>query len=369
MKRKWKGMLVLMSCTIAAGCSLQADATPKTVTISEDVKLESSLIDGSIIAKHKGSIPIDEEVLYTGFKGDQLFFNEDKATYQLDLATTKKEKMADEPFYLLSENGKRALSLVDEEFYLLDFEKKTKQFIGNGSDERKTYFGDEEGSTVIQVSGKYDELRVEKTHLSTKQKTTWTMTDIFEWDSLLASTFQTSSTGLYVIGKSIKDGFGFYHLSEGGEIEQISPLENIESIHEYHFLDEETIIFNDSYKGKSGIYTLNLETEQITQLVAGGEDEEGIWTPFYKLSPDKTKILFDTPVQVGKEYKGNVYIAELAKNQISNPSLLMQNADLFAVISYTGFWSEDSNTVFISTTARGKETIDTVEVFQINSEK
>lgn len=369
MKRKWQGILALMiSSTIAAGCSLKADATPKTVTISEDVKLESSLTDSNIIAAHEGSIPIDEKVQYTGFKGNQLYFNEKKATYQLDLTTMKKEKVADKPFYLLSEDGKQALSLVDEKFYVLDFEKQTKLFIGNGSNEYETYFGDEEGSTVIQVIRKKDKLIVEKTNLSTEEKTAWTITDIFEWDSLLASTFQTSSTGLYVVGKSIKEGFGFYHVTESGEIEQLSLLENIDSIDGYQFIDEETIIFNDSYKGKTGVYTLNLTTEQVTQLVAGGEDEEGIWTPFYKLSPDKTKMLFDTPVQVGDGYKGNVYIAELAKGQISNPSLIMQNADLYAVISYTGYWSEDSNSVFISTTAPGNETIDTVEVFQINTD-
>ena len=55
--------------------------------------------------------------------------------------------------------------------------------------------------------------------------------------------------------------------------------------------------------------------------------------------------------------------------KISNPSLIMQNADLFAVISYTGYWSQDSNTVFISTSIPGEETIDTIEVFQIQSDK
>ena len=152
MKRKWQGIAVLtLSSMIAAGCTINGEATSKTVTISEDVKLESALTDGSIIAKHDGSIPIDVEVNYTGFKGNNLFYNQNKATYHLDLETMKKEKIADEPFYLLSENGKRALSLVNEKFYVLDFQTNTKQFIGTGSEEYMTYFGDEEGSTVIQI--------------------------------------------------------------------------------------------------------------------------------------------------------------------------------------------------------------------------
>ena len=370
MKRKWQGIAVLtISSMIAAGCTLNGDASSKTVTISEDVKLESALTDGSIIAKHDGSIPIDVEVNYTGFKGNNLFYNQNKATYHLDLETMKKEKIADEPFYLLSENGKRALSLVNEKFYVLDFQTNTKQFIGTGSEEYMTYFGDEEGSTVIQIIDKESDMVIEKTNLATEQKTSWTISDMFEWDGLSISSFQTSSNGVYIVGNSLQEGYGFYHLTENGEMEQLSPLEKIDSIDRYHFLDEETIIFNDTYNGKSGIYTLNLKTEQVTQLVAGGEDEEGIWIPFYKLSPDKSKILFDAPVQVGKEYKTNVYIAELVNGKVSNPSLIMQNADLYAVISHTGYWSQDSNTVYISTTIPGKETIDTIEVFQVQSDK
>ncbi|MDI2586572.1 hypothetical protein OR571_05345 [Psychrobacillus sp. NEAU-3TGS] len=370
MKRKWQGIAVLtISSLIATGCTLNGDASTKTVTISEDVKLESALTDGSIIAKHDGSIPIDVKVNYPGFKGNNIFYNQNKATYHLDLKTMKKEKIADKPFYLLSENGNRALSLVNEEFYVLDFQTNTKQFIGTGSEEYLTYFGDEEGSTVIQIIHKKSDIVLEKTNLSTNQKTSWTISDMFEWDGLSISSFQTSSNGIYIVGKSLEEGYGFYHLTDNREIEQLSPLEKIDSMDRYHFLDEETIIFNDIYNGKSGIYTLNLKTEQVTQLVAGGEDEEGIWVPFYKLSPDKNKILFDAPVQVGKEYKTNVYVAELINGKVSNPSLIMQNADLYAVISYTGYWSQDSNTVFISTTIPGEETIDTVEVFQVQSDK
>ena len=102
MKRKWQGIAVLtISSMIAAGCTLNGNASSKTVTISEDVKLESALTDGSIIAKHEDSIPIDVEVNYTGFKGNNLFYNQNKTTYHLDLETMKKEKIADEPFYLI----------------------------------------------------------------------------------------------------------------------------------------------------------------------------------------------------------------------------------------------------------------------------
>lgn len=109
---------------------------------------------------------------------------------------------------------------------------------------------------------------------------------------------------------------------------------------------------------------LGLELED-TLLVAGGQDEEGIWTPSYKLSPDKTKILFDTPVQVGEEYKTNVYAAEIKGGTLNNATRLIENGDLFAVISLAGAWSDDSKTAYIHTYHKDNFTFNTVEKFMI----
>ncbi|WP_339252458.1 hypothetical protein NSQ43_01505 [Sporosarcina sp. FSL W8-0480] len=373
MKRKWYGLALLaVSSMMAAGCSISGEAASKTVTLSNNVKLESALDDSQLLIKHEATIPIEIKADYTGFKGNQLYFNQHDATYLYDVESKNQKKVMSAPFYMLSEDEHRALSHVNEKFYVHDLQNGTKKLIGEGPDEYLTYFGDSIGSKVIQVNYTSEEFSVEKTVLETDQKYSWDMNELFDTsgsNGLTLNTFQSSDEGIYIVGKSIKEGFGLYHLLDNGDVEQVSSLEGITSMDRFQFLDEQTIIFNDEYKGKTGIYTLNLSTGDVTQLVAGGKDKEGIWVPFYKLSPDKSKILFDTPVQVGKEYKTNVYVAEFVEGQLSKPTLLMQNADLYAVISMTGYWSDDSSTAYISTTVPGNDTINAIEVYSIQSDK
>ncbi|WP_153730870.1 TolB-like translocation protein [Sporosarcina obsidiansis] len=368
MKRKWHGIAVLtLSSMLATGCTLTGEATPKTVTLSDNVKFESAFEENNLIITHKASYPIEFKTDYTGFKGNQLYFNKKNATYLYDIESEKTDKLVDAPFYLLSEDGQRALSRDKDKFYVYDFKNDTQQFIGKGSEsaEYRMYFGDPEGSTVIQVLDDNNGFRVEKTVLETKQKFSWNLGELIDLNGFAINTALASNEGIYIVGESFQDGYGLYHLLENGDMKQLSSLDGINSMDHFEFLDENTIIYNDNYKGKSGIFTLDLTTGNVTQLVAGGEDKEGIWVPFYKLSPDQSKILFDTPVQVGKEYKTNVYVAEFVEGKLTKPTLLMQNAELYAVISMTGYWSDDSNTAYISTTIPGEETIHTVEAFSI----
>ncbi|MFC5603662.1 TolB family protein [Sporosarcina koreensis] len=370
MKRKWHGLGILtLSGMMAAGCSLSGEAASKTVTLSENVKLESALDESHLLITHEATIPIEIPSDYTGFKGNQLYFNQHNATYLYDVESKDEKKVMEAPFYLLSENEQRALSHVNEKFYVHDLQNGTKKFVGEGTEEWSTFFGDSKGSTVIQVKNTSEGFTVEKTVLETEQKFSWDIDELFDSNGMAINTFQSSEEGIYIAGNSLKEGYGLYHLLDNGEVKQVSSLEGISSMGSFQFLDEQTIIFNEEYNGKTGIYTLNLSTGNVTQLVAGGKDKEGIWVPFYKLSPDKSKILFDTPVQVGKEYKTNVYVAEFVEGQLSKPTLLMQNADLYAVISMTGYWSDDSSTAYISTTAPGNDTIDAIEVYSIQSEK
>ncbi|WP_342536066.1 hypothetical protein [Sporosarcina sp. FSL K6-3508] len=370
MKRKWHGIAVLtLSSMLAAGCSLSGEAAPKTVTLSDNVKLESALDENHLLITHKATFPIEITADYTGFKGNQLYFNQHNAMYKYDVESKKKEKVMGTPFTSISDDEQRAISHVNEKFYVHDFQNGTKKFIGNATEEWSTYFGDAKGSSVIQVKDTSENFTVEKTVLENDQKFSWDIDEVFDSNGIAINSFQSSEEGIYIAGNSLKEGYGLYHLLDNGDVKKLSSLEGVNSMARFQFLDEQTIIFNDEYKGKSGIYTLNLSTGDVTQLVAGGEDKEGIWVPFYKLSPDKSKILFDTPVQVGKEYKTNVYVAEFVEGKLTKPALLMQNAELFAVISETGYWSDDSSKAYISTTVPGNDKIDAIEVFKIELDK
>lgn len=368
MKRKLQGLTILtLASIVAAGCSLTGKADmQKTVTINENVQLESSLADSSLAVAHEKTIPLPIKADYTGFQGNKIYYNQNDGTHLINAETLVKSKLADKPFFALSENGNRALSFFDEKIYVLDFETNTEKLIGHG-DGTETYlyyFADAEGKEVIHVNSS-EGLTVQVFDVDSSEVATWDLTDQFELNGFTLTSIKRDADGIYVAADSLENGYGLYHLDPEGKIKTISSLENIESLDTYDFIEPTKIIFNDIYKGKSGIFIMDLLTSEVTQLVAGGKDEEGIWIPFYKLSPDHSKILFDTPVQVGKEYKTNVYMAELVNNQLANTVRIMENADLYAVISSTGFWSPDSKTAYISTSKPESELIDAVEVFTL----
>ena len=365
MKRKYLGIAALTVASIlVAGCSLSGEAnTPKTTTINEDVQLESSLADSTLDVAHQSTIPVTENADYRGFRGENIYYNNNGATHLLNINTQETTKLADEEFYALSDNGNRALSQIDDEIYVLDFATKSKNLIGEGS-EHDFYFADASGQEVINLI--YSEKpKVHVINVDSSEVNTWDLTNIFELDHFELNSIQKDEDGIYIVGDSIENGYGLFHLNYAGEMKTISNLTNIDSMDQFDFIDSTKIIFNDTYKGKTGIYLLDLQSDKVTQLVAGGKSDEGIWTPFYNLSPDNSKILFDTPVQVGNKYKSNVYMAEFVNNQLVNTVRIMEQADIGSVIMDSGHWSTDSKTAYISTSKPGSSIIDASEVFTI----
>ena len=365
MKRNYLGVAVLTVASIlVAGCSLSGEAnTKKTITINEDVQLDSSLADSTLAVAHQSTIPVSEKADYKGFQGDNIYYNKNGATHLFNILTQETTKLADEEFFTLSDNGNRALSQIDDKMYVLDFVTNTKKIIGEGTKDDLIYFADADGKEVLNVN--YWKLQVQVINVDSSEVATWDLTNIFKLDSFELNSVKKDEEGIYVTGDSIENGYGVYHLNKEGEMKTISNLTNIESMDQFDFIDSNKIIFNDTYKGKTGIYLLDLKSNEVTQLVAGGKSDEGIWTPFYKLSPDHSKILFDTPVQVGNTYKSNVYMAELVNDQLVNAVRIMEQADLGSVIMYSGHWSSDSKTAYISTSKPRSMIIDAIEVFTI----
>ena len=249
---------------------------------------------------------------------------------------------------------------------MVDFESGTEKEIGSGAEMDEYYFADAEGNEVIHISYTASKIQVQVIEVDTLKIASWDLTHQFELDGLVLSNVHRDIDGIYVIGTSVERGFGLYHLNHNGEIKTVSTLPDVdEGVESYDFIEPNKIIFNHTYKGKSGIYLMDLLTNEVTLLVAGGEDEEGIWTPSYKLSPDKEKLLFDTPVQAGDGYKTNIYMAEIIDGKLANEVQIMENADLYAIISLAGAWSADSKTAYVGTTTAEDKFIDAVEIFTI----
>ncbi|MBY0122788.1 hypothetical protein [Bacillus sp. S/N-304-OC-R1] len=366
MKKKFQGLAVItLVGFVAAGCSLTGKADmQKTVTINDNVQLESSLADSSLAVTHEKSVKLPIKADYTGFHGDKIYFNQDGGAHLINTETLVKKKLADKPFFAVSENGNRALSLVNQKIYVLDFQTNSEKLIGHGTETYPYYFADADGKEVIHVESG-EQIKVHVMNVDTSEAKTWEMNKWFETNNFTLTSVKKDENGIYVAAQSKEHGKGLYHLDYNDKLKVISTLADINSMDYYDFIGPNQIIFSDLYKGKSGVFLMNLQSNEVTQLVAGGKDEEGIWVPFYKLSPDHSKILFDTPVQVENEYKTNVYMAELENNKIKNTVRILENADLYAVISLTGSWSANSKTAYISTSKPGDPNIHTVEIFNL----
>jgi len=364
MKKSWIGFssLVLAS-SLLAGCGA-ANAGDMKV-LSSNVK-EQSLAQESmlqVVKKESHVIPVTAE--YNGISSNAVFFNENGKTMKYDLTTKATEQLGDLEFYDLSSNGQRALARDGVDTYVLDFPSGEKYFVGSGGEDYEYYFADDEGKNVFYVEGNVSTRVVHLIGVDTATVQNWSL-DQYDLNNFTINGAVLGVDGAYA---TIYDGQKdeLYKLGFDGEIVKVNDLEGFDTIGHFHFLNESTIIFNDMYEGQSGIYTLNLQTNEVVQLVAGGEDDEGIWVPFYRLSPDKTKILFDMPVQVGKEYKSNVFVGNLTDKGVTDISNVMVSADLFAVIDSVARWSEDSTTVSIATNVDREIEIDTVEVFEITT--
>lgn len=377
MKRKIQGFTMLAIVTVfAAGYAIQSKAdTEKTVTITEDVRLESSLSDSAIGVSHEGTIsveiPVSETSNYTGFLGNQIIFNRDGATNRVSIPDLEESEIAAHEFNEVSENGKRALSRDGAQVYVVDFESGTEKEIMSGAEMDEYYFADAEGNEVIHIMDTSEKIQIQTIEVATLKIENWDLTSLFKLDGLYLSNILKDKDGIYLTGESIDQGPGLYHLNYDGELRLIIALPESDSpilgsvINSYDFLDPDNIIFNGMYNEKSGIFLMDLLSGEVTQLVAGGEDEEGIWTPSYKLSPDKEKLLFDTPVQVGDGYKTNIYMAEIMDGKLVNEVQIVGNADLYAIISMAGAWSADSKTAYVGTTTTEDKFIDAVEIFTI----
>ncbi|MGM7681154.1 hypothetical protein ACSVDA_03270 [Cytobacillus sp. Hm23] len=374
MVTKLKGFLVLVLISIfSVGCSLQGTAQEtitdheQIVIINDDVQLESALADSTLDVTRQQNIEVEEELNYDWFRGSKFYYY-DKGLFKTLATTTKQEKsITDQEIIALSKDGNRALSYKGEDIYVHNLINGEKKFLKKKTPEN-AYFADSEGDSVIDVIFDFDNsiLEVNLIHVESNETVTWDASKSFTLEGFSANSIKKAPDGIYVDGNSLKEGPGIFKINKDGEVTPVLSLPNSpDHISNYDFLQNDRMIFDGIYEGKSGVFILDQKTNHVELLVAGGKSSEGIWTPSYNISPDEQKIMFDTPVQIGDEFKTNVYMAELQNDKLTNTTRIMENADLYAVISKSGYWSEDSNIAFIATVDKENEGRTPIAVFNI----
>ncbi|WP_053363507.1 hypothetical protein [Bacillus sp. FJAT-27251] len=372
MKKITIALLSLALAGMVTGCSQSSEAQmERTITINSNVQLESSLADSTLPIEHH-SIPLPEglsaEASYAGFLGQKFYLNSDDGIYLFDAESENYGKVMDGDFYEVSKNGKHALTSIEDVSYVIDLETGEKTKISATHLKEMVSFANDEGTEVFHIyEGDNEDFVFELINVENKAKKSWSTTDQLAQNNLMMAA-KKADNGIYVTGENSDGAYGLYQILDGNEVKQVATFDNGLMVDSFDFLSSKSIIFSGSVNDQTGIYIKDLNNKEAKLLVAGGEDEEGKWTPSYKLSPDKKKILFDTPVQVGEEYKTNVYVAEIDGEQLTNTARLIENGDLYAVISLSGNWSADSKTTYIFTYNKEDFTVDTIEKFVIGDE-
>ncbi|MBD7985294.1 hypothetical protein H9649_11905 [Sporosarcina sp. Sa2YVA2] len=369
MNRKLKVLaLMALATTLTAGCSLQGNAqSGKNIVIEEDVQLESALSDSSLEVQRLNDIVIEDDIPNTGFYqgdgGENIFYKENGELNHYKISTKEKRKIVEGDNIIVSKNGEKAMTLSSKG------KEAVVHNLINGKIDKidiespwDTFFIDEEGNEIASFDINENKLQIIK--VDSKETREW---NISEFDTYsLTSTIKVEDD-YYISARSKADGlYGVFKLSENHAVEKVfSAQDKEDQISTFHILKNNNIIFEAMSKEQSGIYLFNQENNEVQQLIAGGKDSEGIWIPTYILSPDESKIMFDTPVKFEGKYKTNVYMGEIIDGKLANTVRILENANLYAVISISGHWSEDSKTAYIVTPRENSEYVGALAVFQV----
>lgn len=369
---KQKGlMLVAVVSLFMAGCSVQGDAQsqiPKTVIVNEDVQLESSLADSDLEVSRLKDIEIGRTIenqgLYKGsynerwFLGDKIYFNNKDGLYSMDIKTKEEKKLTHQEAISISNDGNWALSSQEDRVYLRNLLSGEMKLLDNAPQWDVRFVGDD---VAYHYSTTYQLYLFD---VETSETDVW---DLSRFESFTLSFIKKERDNLYIAAHSEENGYGIYQLDGQGQIDAVVNFTGEDTeFNDFDILYDGSILFNGTYDGKTGIYYWDEKTNNVQQLVSGGKSSEGIWVPFYNLSPDESKIMFDMPVQIEGEFRTNVYIAEITDGKLSNSVRIMENTDdLYAVISLSGHWSEDSKTAYITTSKDNHEHVGNIAVFQL----
>lgn len=355
------------------GCSVQKEAK-KTVIVNEDVEKENSLADSSLKITRLDDI-IGHEDTYEGFRkgfrGEKTYYSEDNNFFVFDVKTGKKEILIEnQEVFRVSANADYVLSYIeneptDSEVAVHNLQNGKMVSLTHGSFNDADYdFANAEGDEVASFNHLTNTITLE--NLETNKVKTWNMKG---FDYVSAYYVKKVGNDLFLIASSEKDGYGVYQLKDQGRIDHITRILGVDLPPlEVAFLKNNTALFNGQVDGKHGVYLLDFASGHMEELVPRGISKEGERFPFptFSLSPDESKIMFNTFVQVGEGYKSNVYIGELVAGKLVDTVSILEDINLYSTSPLSGSWSEDSKMAYIDTwDPASVMNLETIAVFEV----
>lgn len=353
--------LVMYGCGDAKENEISESGEPKKIIVSENAKeMQDDTPPLEFKGKEEFSLPkevakiidyVDSDTLLVTGKENEglegrpyLYHAGSKKLSPLNDSNSKNQN-----FYDLSGDLSKILYSVDNDLFTFDITTKTNEKIKSlESGDDAFSFADFTGTKVFYYN--YEKSSFNVKNLKTKDIKSLDITPLKDFGFSHDPISTPDNNNLYFAANIGKNN-GIYKLNtttmDEFRPELLLSKSNDGVITQFDFLDANTLLFSGDYNNKSGIYIYNLEKESITQLLEGFTDkEEGNRAVFYKLSKDKSKLLFDT---VGTEINlANIYLATLENNSLSAEKLLYKDSNFHSAISISAWWSPDNTSFLIN---------------------
>ncbi|RXI98616.1 hypothetical protein DS745_20080 [Anaerobacillus alkaliphilus] len=370
---------ITIALSTLSGCQLmdRVNSEGKTVIVYDNVASQSTMADAEVAVSQAVQVALREKVTYgelLKITKDELLITKENWLYQSNLSNEKTSKITDLQAKQLSKDGTKVLSVMNNEAIVYNFKTEESVRIATSTNA----VGD---ITFADPSGKYITYYDFNTShyvfvdTETQEKTTLNYKELFNLENSSFGSPKMYDGALYFSFYNQKEGNAIYRLSLDSKKDLVLSFPHEQdSIWQFELLNEDILIFNGVYNNEPGIFLYDIANEEVNKVVSGGRDSEGTWTPSYSVSPDGTKLLFDTIVYENDEHLNNVYIATLEGNQLLRSIRIMEKVETPAVIQVLAHWDEDSNAFYIPMSTNNQpgysdKEIDFISIYEIDKIK
>ncbi|WP_270164701.1 hypothetical protein [Paenibacillus sp. SYP-B4298] len=381
------GLSAALTASLLSGCSYMSHAKDRqqTFTLSQDVRQDSLAADQSNALTPRQEYQLPESISYRdllSIREGQALMNGENYVDRLDLASRQKTRLLNYRAAAGSEDGGRLLYRQDQELFIYSVQSGKSWKIAELEREPQddpmdvgAYFADKAGRYVIQkLAG--DKLQL----IDTDQGTALPLDlgTIFNTRSYGYGPLRYQDGQLYI--NIAGDGLdhGLYKFGADGQSATpvlIWPNQDDSASDRFEVLRDGSVLFSGSYNKEKGIFRYNPSTGKAARLVAGTKGTEGGRTPFFSLSPDESKLLFEGIVEPESASTDDlepdfIYAAELSGMELTHIQPVLEQVYLYAAIFLMSNWEADSQAFSIKLpTAAGSEPsewISSIAVYDLN---
>ncbi|GEM_PF-1609268 len=381
------GLSAALTASLLSGCSYMSHAKDRqqTFTLSQDVRQDSLAADQSNALTPRQEYQLPESLSYRDLlfiREGQALMNGENYVDRLDLASRQKTRLLNYRAAAGSEDGGRLLYRQDQELFIYSVQSGKSWKIAELEREPQddpmdvgAYFADKAGRYVIQkLAG--DKLQL----IDTDQGTALPLdlgtifnTRSYGYDPLR---YQDGQLYINIAGDGLDHGL--YKFAADGQSATpvlIWPNQDDSASDRLEVLRDGSVLFSGSYNKEKGIFRYDPSTGKAARLVAGTKGTEGGRTPFFSLSPDESKLLFEGIVEPESASTDDlepdfIYAAELSGMELTHIQPVLEQVYLYAAIFLMSNWEADSQAFSIKLPAAAgsepSEWISSIAVYDLN---